>query len=240
MAELGYEDRTGTPDGGGVQQAARTAGAAARDAAGTAKQQAGEVAGEAKAQARNLARDVRDRVGQEARTQNDRLADGVRRFADELDQMAGERGDSPASKVVTQVSQGGRRVADYLAEHGPEGVLEGVQDFARRRPGTFLLAAAAAGFVVGRLGKGVFSAEPAHDTAGAYGDPYAGAYRDPYAGADRLTADTQQLPTVPVQPVPVQPVPVQPVAPVEPVPTVYGGGAATAAEPVPSATTPRS
>jgi hypothetical protein len=133
---------------------------AARDTAGTARQQAAEVAGEAKAQVRNLAHDVRDRARDEARNQNDRLAGGVRRFADELDEMAADRGDSPASKVVNQVSQGGRRLADYLAEHGPEGVLEGVQDFARRRPGTFLLAAAAAGFVAGRLGKGVFSAEP--------------------------------------------------------------------------------
>src|SRR4051794_38239155 len=161
MTELDFEDRSRAPNNDGVRQKAGaalgTAGSAARDAAGTAKEQAGQVAGEAKAQARNLARDVRDRVGAEARSQNDRLADSVRHFADELEQMAGDRGDSPASKVVTQVSQGGRRVVDYLAEHGPEGVLEGVQDFARRRPGTFLLTAAAAGFVVGRLGKGVFS-----------------------------------------------------------------------------------
>ncbi|GAB3837657.1 hypothetical protein [Dactylosporangium cerinum] len=142
MAELDFEDRihapNGTADGGGTREkvtaALDTAGSAVRDTAGTAKEQAGQVAGEAKAQARNLARDVRDRAGAEVRSQNDRLADGVRRFSDELDEMVGQRGDSPASKVVSQVSQGGRRVADYLAEHGPEGVLDGVQDFARRRP----------------------------------------------------------------------------------------------------------
>jgi len=36
-----------------------------------------------------------------------------------------------------------------------------VQDFARRRPGTFLVALAAAGFVAGRLGKGIATAQRA-------------------------------------------------------------------------------
>jgi hypothetical protein len=50
-------------------------------------------------------------------------------------------------------------MADYLDRHGPEGVLREVQDFARRRPGAFLATALAAGFVVGRLGKGVAKAD---------------------------------------------------------------------------------
>ena len=33
-------------------------------------------------------------------------------------------------------------------------VMRELQEFARRRPGTFIVAAVAAGFVVGRLGKG--------------------------------------------------------------------------------------
>jgi hypothetical protein len=223
MTEVDYEDRTRAPaatpqpggsttEGGGVRQQAGaaldTAGTAVRDTAGTAKDQAGQVAGEAKQQARNLARDVRDRVGAEARSQNDRLADGVRRFADELDEMAGARGDSPASQVVSQVSQGGRRIADYLAEHGPEGVLAGVQDFARRRPGTFLLAAAAAGFVAGRLGKGILSAGSADDDT---------APRD--SGPD---ADTKRI----TPPVPYPPQPETP--PAAGVSTVYTGSPAVA------------
>jgi hypothetical protein len=50
-------------------------------------------------------------------------------------------------------------MADYLDRNGPEGVLREVQDFARRRPGAFLATALAAGFVVGRLGKGVAKAD---------------------------------------------------------------------------------
>ena len=245
MAELDYENRTDPPNGGvrkAAGVAAETAGAAARDAAGTAKEQAGQVAGEAKAQARNLARDVRDRVGAEARSQNDRLADSVRNFADELDQMAGERGDSPARKVVTQVSQGGRRVADYLAEHGPEGVLEGVQDFARRRPGTFLLAAAAAASSWGAWAR-ASSARTRRRTDPA---PTTTPRTPARTQVDLLNADTQRVAPVrrsrAVQPVPVQPVPVTPETAGSS--TVYSGSPAAptggyAAEPFPTSTTSR-
>jgi hypothetical protein len=171
MTETDYQDRTVTSDrsGGGQHAAPGTMdalGSAASDTASAAKQQTREVAGEVKAQARGLASDAKNRMGAEVKGQNDRLADGLRHFADELDDMLGGRDDSPARSVVSQVSQGGRRVADYLSEHGPDGVLREVQDFARRRPGTFLAVAAAAGFVAGRLGKGVLGAGSA-DAPGA-------------------------------------------------------------------------
>ncbi|GID90975.1 hypothetical protein ACFQFC_37540 [Amorphoplanes digitatis] len=142
-------------------QAADAAGTAASDVAGTAKEQARRVTGEASAQARNLASEVKGRVTDQARTQNDRVADGIRRMADELDQMRSDRTDGPAAAVVTRVADGGRQVADYLSRNGPEGVLREVQDFARRRPGAFLATALISGFVVGRLGKGVLNATEA-------------------------------------------------------------------------------
>jgi hypothetical protein len=153
-------------------QAAGAAGQAARDVAETAKDQARDVGQEARAQARNVAADVRDRVGEQARNQNDRLVDGIRRMADELDSMRGDRQESPAATVVNRVAEGGRQVADYLARKGPEGVLDEVQDFARRRPGAFLATALAAGFVVGRLGKGVINA----GSAGPAGKPRSDAF----------------------------------------------------------------
>jgi hypothetical protein len=78
--------------------------------------------------------------------------------------MRGDRQDSPAAAVVSRVADGGRQMADYLDQHGPEGVLREVQDFARRRPGAFLATALAAGFVVARLGKGVAKADDAGTT----------------------------------------------------------------------------
>jgi len=141
-----------------ASQAAEAAGQAAGNVTDTAKDQARQVTDEARYQARNVAWEVRDRVTEQARTQNDRLVDGIRRMADELDRMRAERQDSSAASVVSQVADGGRQLADYLARRGPEGVLSEVQDFARRRPGAFLATALAAGFVVGRLGKGVLNA----------------------------------------------------------------------------------
>jgi len=173
------EARTGTGTAGDsrakqvAQQGAQAAGQAAGDVRDTAKEQALRVGGEAKTQVRNVASDVRDRVGEQARTQNDKLVGGIRRVADDLEQMRGERQDSPAAAVVSRVADGGRQLADYLDRHGPEGVLREVQDFARRRPGTFLATALVAGLVVGRLGKGVMKADDASSgSAKPAGDAY--------------------------------------------------------------------
>jgi len=134
----------------------------AREQAGqvseTAREQASQVSGEVKQQARNVAAEVRDKVSEQAQVQNQRLAEGIRRMADELDHMRGDRQGTPAATVVSRIADGGRQVADHLLKRGPEGVLSDVQDFARRRPGAFLVTALATGFVVGRLGKSVMNA----------------------------------------------------------------------------------
>jgi hypothetical protein len=145
-------------------QSTQAAGQAASDVRDTATDQAQRVAAEARTQARNVASDVRDKLGEQARSQNDRLVGTIRETADHLDEMRGDRSGTPAATVVSRVADGGRQLADYLDQHGPEGVLREVQDFARRRPGAFLATALAAGFVVGRLGKSVAKADP---TAGA-------------------------------------------------------------------------
>jgi hypothetical protein len=143
-----------------ASQSKEAAGQAAGEVKDTAKEQVQRVGAEAKTQARNVASDVRNRVSDQARSQNDKLVGSIRQTADQLDEMRGERADSPAATVVSRVADGGRQLADYLDRNGPEGVLREVQDFARRRPGAFLATALAAGFVVGRLGKGVAKADP--------------------------------------------------------------------------------
>jgi hypothetical protein len=145
-------------------QTKQAAGEAVAEVKDTAAEQAQRVGHEAKAQARNVAGDVRDKIGEQARTQNDRLVGSIRQTADQLDEMRGDRADSPAATVVSRVADGGRQLADYLDRNGPEGVLQEVQDFARRRPGAFLATALAAGFVVGRLGKSVAKADPTAGT----------------------------------------------------------------------------
>jgi uncharacterized protein YjbJ (UPF0337 family) len=153
-------------------QTKEAAGQAVTEVKDTAAQQAQRVGAEAKTQVRNVVGDARDKLGEQARTQNDRLVGTIRETADHLDEMRGDRGDSPAAMVVSRVADGGRQLADYLDRNGPEGVLREVQDFARRRPGAFLATALAAGFVVGRLGKSVAKADPAAGSDKPAGDAF--------------------------------------------------------------------
>jgi len=164
-----YPTTTGSPSGSTdddsrakqvAGQAKDAAGQAASDVKDTAKEQVQRVGSEARTQVRNVASDVRDRMSTQARTQNDKLVSGIRQTADQLEEMRGDRQDSPAATVVSRIADSGRQFADYLDRNGPEGVLREVQDFARRRPGAFLATALAAGFVVGRLGKGIAKADP--------------------------------------------------------------------------------
>lgn len=181
---------------GRTTEAAQTAKQGAQDVAGVAREQGRQVASEVGHQVRTVAQDLRGSVAGQASRQNDRLAQGLRTMADHLEKMAGQDDDTPAGQVVRRLGQSGRQTADYLERQGPEGVLDDVQEFARRRPGTFLLAAAAAGFLVGRLGRTAVSAtrsdggsgdEPAGTGGGvyrtgsvpAYGEEAVGGYGGP-------------------------------------------------------------
>jgi hypothetical protein len=143
--------------------AKETAKDEARNVAGTAKQEAGAVVGEAKSQVRRLASQARDQATDRVRGQHSQLVDRLRGLVDEFEQMGGD-GDSPGKALVSDLSQRGRRVADYLADRGPEGLVSEVTDFARRRPMAFLAGAVAAGFLVGRLGKNVWKAQSDSDS----------------------------------------------------------------------------
>ena len=160
-------------DDSGVKGKARQAGEAtkdgARDVAGTVKEQGREVSREARDQVRSVAADLRGSVAGQVRTQNQRVADGLRQMSDQFGQM-GPGNSSPAGQIVRRLGDGGRRAADYLESRGPEGLLDDVQEYARRKPGTFLLIAAAAGFAIGRLGRAAFAAsqDDKHSTPDAY------------------------------------------------------------------------
>lgn len=138
----------------GTQAASETA----RDVGRTAKHEARHVAGEMSTQARRVAQDMRGQVRDKAQQGHGTLVNRLRQTADELRDMSSGRDDSPARGLVASLAERTNRFAEQLEAKGPDGVLSEVQEFARRRPGTFLIAAAAAGFVVGRVGKSVFSA----------------------------------------------------------------------------------
>ncbi|GIH78393.1 hypothetical protein [Planobispora longispora] len=139
---------------GGMQTTAQQAKSAAGEVAETAKEQTRAVAGEARHQARRVAGQLRDRVGEQAQHQSRRAAQGIRQWSDDLSSMKeAVKPDSPVHGAVQQIADSGRRAADYLEEHGLAGVVDEVQNFARRRPGLFLAGALVAGFLAGRVAK---------------------------------------------------------------------------------------
>jgi hypothetical protein len=152
--------RTARDAGADLASTAREAGA---DVGRTVTQEARQVATAATDQAQQVGLDVRQRVRDEVGRQHRQAVDRVGAFAEELYTMAAQRPQTPAGDLVTSLAARSRTFAEYLDQHGPERVLHELQEFARRRPATFIVAAVAAGFVVGRLGKGLWQDQ--HESA---------------------------------------------------------------------------
>jgi hypothetical protein len=138
--------------------AKETAKDQARTVASTAKREAGAVVDETRSQVRRIASQARDQATERVRGQHKQVVDRLRGLADEFQEM-GADGSTPGRALVGDLGLRGRRVADYLADRGPEGLLSEVTDFARRRPLAFLAGAVAAGFLAARLGKNVWKAQ---------------------------------------------------------------------------------
>ncbi len=188
------------------------AGAAAGDVATTAKEQAHEVVAEANAQVRNLGRQLKSEVDDQATTQRDRLVETLNAVSEELRQMADRSEQSGlATDAARQLAAGSRRAANYLEDHRPGDLVQGLTDLARRRPGAFLAAAAAAGLLAGRLTRGVVASQ--QDDTGS-----AGQADDFPAYDDRAYATPMTDGTAPYGGYPSTPG----VAPAEPG-TLYGG-----------------
>jgi hypothetical protein len=153
----GYPPATpaGSPAGQPTTQVARdeatevgrTAADAGRQVAGTAAEQASNVAQEVKTQARDLVGEARGQVQDQARAGQQKAADGIRALSQELREMAdGSQQSGTVSEVARQAAERADRLADWLGRREPGDLVEEVRSFARRRPGAFLLGAAAAGW----------------------------------------------------------------------------------------------
>ena len=152
------------PDGPAPARAARHEASevaeTARDAgdhvARTAADQARHVAAEGQRQARDVLSEGRDQVVEQARTGQRMAAQRIGAFGDELVEMAGKtKGSGPGSELARQGAERAHAVASWLEQREPTDLLDEVRRFARRRPGTFLLGAALAGVLAGRLTRGV-------------------------------------------------------------------------------------
>lgn len=159
---------SGSGSGGGLTEAARdqaghlkdTTLEASQQVTGTAKEKAGEVASDVREQTRQLVGQTREQVSEQAGQQRDRAVEGLRSVGEELRGMA-EHGQSGwGSQLARQGAEWTDQAADFIQDRGAGEVLEDIRRVARRRPGAFLLAAAAAGVVAGRLSRAMAAGAP--------------------------------------------------------------------------------
>ena len=154
--EPGYTGATDDPSFGSDAGSGSTTQAAkdqAGNVASTASDEARNVAAEAKSQARNLANETQNQVREQAGVQKDKAAGGLRNLSDELRSMSqsGNGQSGMASDLARQASEKAHDLASWLESREPGDLVTELRDFARRKPGTFLIGAAAAGVLAGRL-----------------------------------------------------------------------------------------
>jgi hypothetical protein len=156
-------ETTGVKERAGA--AASQLGDAGRETVRDAKERARDVAHEATDRTRGLVDRTRNELGSQVASQQQHLAGGLRSLGDELGQMSsGTQDPGYATDLVQRAGEATGRVATWFEEREPGDVLHEVEDFARRRPGMFILMAAGAGLLVGRFLRGAKDA-PSSDTA---------------------------------------------------------------------------
>jgi hypothetical protein len=139
-----------------------------RQVAGTAVSEAKDVAGEARSQIMGLMHQLRSEANDQAAGQSDRAVQGLRGLGDELRQMASSSGQNGlATDLAGQAADRVHSVAGWLEQRQPGEVLDEVRDFARRRPGTFLAAAAVVGLIGGRLTRGLTAGSSSSSSTGS-------------------------------------------------------------------------
>ncbi|MEU2351132.1 hypothetical protein [Modestobacter sp. NPDC049651] len=165
---------TGTPSTTDVakdeaRNVGQTAAQAGSQVASTAADQAKQVTTETKRQAQDLVAQGRSQLQEQARTGQQRAGQGLSEIAQQLRTMVeggGQTPSGPAADLVRQAGDKVEQVAGWLQNREPGDLVNEVRAYARRRPGMFLLGAAVAGVVAGRLTGGVVSAHKDSNSSG--------------------------------------------------------------------------
>lgn len=156
----------------GVGTTASQAASSTGQVVGTAKSETGEVLSTAASSARDLLDQTRTELTDQASTQHERVTKGLHSLADELDEMGQHSsGSGLASSLVQQVSGHARTTADWMGQREPGDLVTEARRFAARKPGTFLAAAAALGFLGARLTRGLGAAASAQEPTSSAPSP---------------------------------------------------------------------
>ncbi|MFF2031033.1 hypothetical protein [Arthrobacter sp. NPDC058192] len=180
----------------GAADVSRTAADSAQTVAETAKIEAANVAAEVKTSARDLLHQAKWSLTDQAGTQQQKAAEGLRSISSQLHSMA-SASDQPgvAPDLVREAAERSSAVASWLDRRDPGALLDEVKSFARQRPGTFLLLAAGAGVLAGRLSRSLGAGAPP-SAGGAGARPAAGGYPTPVT---RIPDAGAAVPPPPVQ-----------------------------------------
>ena len=136
-----------------------------KQVASTAASEASNVTAEARRQAKDLGHEFSDQAQQQAVLQKDKAASGLHSLGNELRSMAQGGQSGPVTDLTHQAADKVSDLATWLERRDPGSLLDEVRAYARRKPGTFLLGAAAAGVVVGRLTRGAVQASQSDSAA---------------------------------------------------------------------------
>jgi hypothetical protein len=129
-----------------------------------AREQASGVAAEAGRQGRDLLQQAQGQLHEQAAEGQQRIAKKLLLLSDELRSMAENSDQGVAVDVAQQAASRVRDAGHWLEKREPGQVVNEVQSFARRRPAVFLVLAAGAGLVAGRLTRGLKDATAGDST----------------------------------------------------------------------------
>jgi hypothetical protein len=149
-------DKVATAADQATTEAAGIKDNAASAAADVKQQAAGELANikdQAKQEARNLTSEAKTRISGQVDNTTSQVASALADLGNELRSMAdkSERPDGPATEIVRQLAGRTETISQRLEREGYRGVTDQLSRLGRNKPGLFLVAAGAAGFVVGRM-----------------------------------------------------------------------------------------
>lgn len=193
------------PGDGGTSQVAREQGQqvkgsaqdAASNVAGTAGARARDIKGQAGSHVRGIATEAGQQLRGRVEQETERAGGALSQAGSQLQALAEGRTDEAGvfGDYVEQAAQAVNRWADSVQDRGLDGLLDDLRSAARRRPGAFLLGAAAAGVIAGRFGRNLRE-ETSDSSDGGSGD---GTYALPPGRSFAANERTAEVEVVEVQ-----------------------------------------
>jgi len=147
-----------TATSGATDLSSGSGSAGTADVAKDEARNVGQTAAQAGSQVASTAADQAKNVAQETKYQAQDLLDQGRTQLRDMADGSGGGAPGPARDLIQQASGKLEEFGSWLQNREPAELLDEVRSYARRKPGTFLLGAAVAGVLAGRLTSGIKAA----------------------------------------------------------------------------------